>query len=86
MAGEVDEILPSGDRPDCLDVHAIIYVEREGQKSIIRGKDGRRLGRIIHNSRQEIIKLMGRNVYLDLRIKVLKDWQSDPKQLGRLGF
>ena len=86
VAVEVDEILPSGDRPDCLDVHAIIYVEREGQKSIIRGKDGRRLGRIIHNSRQEIIKLMGRNVYLDLRIKVLKDWQSDPKSLGRLGF
>ena len=61
-------------------------MEREGQKSIIVGKDGRRLGRIIHNSRQEISKLLGQNVYLDLRIKVLKNWQSDPKSLGRLGF
>ncbi|QGU05192.1 GTPase Era [Corynebacterium comes] len=86
VAVEVDEMLPNEEQPDRLDIHAIIYVEREGQKSIIVGKDGRRLGRIIHNSRQEIIKLLGHNVYLDLRIKVLKNWQSDPKSLGRLGF
>ncbi|AGF73078.1 GTPase Era [Corynebacterium halotolerans] len=85
VAVEVDEIL-ADENSDKLVIHAIIYVERPGQKSIIQGRDGRRMGRIIHNSRQEIIRLLGRNVYLDLRIKVLKNWQTDPKSLGRLGF
>ncbi|AEG82138.1 putative GTP-binding protein [Corynebacterium ulcerans 809] len=86
VAVQIDEILPNEEREDVLDVHAVIYVERTGQKSIIIGKDGRRLGRIIHNARPEVIKILGQNVFLDLRIKVLKNWQQDPKQLGRLGF
>ncbi|ADK29322.1 GTPase Era [Corynebacterium pseudotuberculosis] len=86
VAVQIDEILPNDEREDVLDVHAVIYVERPGQKSIIIGKDGRRLGRIIHNARPEVIKILGQNVFLDLRIKVLKNWQQDPKQLGRLGF
>lgn len=86
VAVEVDEIIPSSDREGVLDVHVIIYVERPGQKDIIMGKGGRRIGRIIHNARPQICELLGSNVYLDLRIKVLKNWQSDPKQLGRLGF
>jgi GTP-binding protein Era len=69
-----------------LDVHAVIFVEREGQKRILRGKDNRRMGRIIHNARKGLIDLLGQNVYLDLRMKVAKNWQSDPKQLGKLGF
>ncbi|QMV84922.1 GTPase Era [Corynebacterium hindlerae] len=86
VAVEIDEVLPNEDREGVLDVHAVIYVERPGQKTILMGKDNRRMGRIIHNSRQEIMNLLGQNIYLDLRIKVLKDWQSDPKALGRLGF
>lgn len=86
VAVQIDEILPNDEREGVLDVHAVIYVERPGQKSILIGKDGRRLGRIIHNARPEIIEILGSNVYLDLRIKVLKNWQQDPKQLGRLGF
>lgn len=86
VAVEVDEILPNEDREGVLDVHAVIYVERPGQKSIIIGKQGRRLGRIVYECRPAIIELLGQNVYLDLRIKVLKNWQSDPKSLGRLGF
>ncbi len=86
VAVEVDEILPNTEREGVLDVHVIIYVERPGQKDIIMGKGGRRIGRIIHNARPQICELLGQNVYLDLRIKVLKNWQSDPKQLGRLGF
>lgn len=86
VAVQIDEILPNDEREGVLDVHAVIYVERPGQKSILIGKDDRRLGRIIHNARPEIIKILGSNVYLDLRIKVLKNWQQDPKQLGRLGF
>ena len=86
VAVEVDEIIPNSEREGVLDVHVIIYVERPGQKDIIMGKGGRRIGRIIHNARPQICELLGSNVYLDLRIKVLKNWQSDPKQLGRLGF
>ncbi|KQB85113.1 GTPase Era [Corynebacterium oculi] len=86
VAVEVDEILPSQEREGVLDVHAIIYVERPGQKDIITGYKGRRMGRIIHHSRKSIVEMLGQNIYLDLRIKVLKNWQSDPKALGRLGF
>ncbi|MGV0359786.1 GTPase Era [Corynebacterium mastitidis] len=86
VAVEVDEILPSQEREGVLDVHAIVYVERPGQKAIITGYKGRRMGRIVHNARRSIIALLGQNIYLDLRIKVLKNWQSDPKALGRLGF
>lgn len=86
VAAEIDEILPDEDRPGVSNVHAVLYVERPGQKKIIEGKDGRRFGRIVHNARKQIIELLGHNVFLDLRIKVLKNWQSDPKSLGRLGF
>ena len=86
MAVEIDEVLPDQDREGVLNVHAVLYVERPGQKSIIAGKDGRRLSGIVHRARLEIIKLLDQNIYLDLRIKVLKNWQSDPKALGRLGF
>ena len=86
VAVEVDEMIPSQSRPGVLDVHAILYVERPGQKRILEGKDGRRFKRIVGTARKEIILLLGQNVYLDLRIKVLKNWQSDPKFLGRLGF
>lgn len=86
VAVEIDEILPDEDRPGVSNVHAVLYVERPGQKKIIEGKDDRRFGRIVHNARKQIIELLGHNVFLDLRIKVLKNWQSDPKSLGRLGF
>lgn len=86
VAVEVDEIIPNAERPGVLNIHAVIYVERPGQKSILIGKDGRRLSRITHVARQDIMELLGANVYLDLRLKVLKNWQSDPKSLGRLGF
>ncbi|AZA08803.1 GTPase Era [Corynebacterium pseudopelargi] len=86
VAVEVDEIIPNEEREGVLDVHALIYVEREGQKRIIAGRDGKRMGRIVHAARPQIIELLGQNVYLDLRMKVLKNWQQDPKLLGRLGF
>lgn len=86
VAVEVDEILPNAERDGVLDIHAVIYVERPGQKNILMGKDGRRMSRITHNARQDIMQLLGSNIYLDLRLKVLKNWQQDPKSLGRLGF
>lgn len=86
VAVQIDEVVPNPTREGVTDVHAVIFVEREGQKSIIRGKDGRRLSRTVHNARKQIIELLGHNVYLDIRLKVAKNWQSDPKHLGRLGF
>ncbi|MCQ9337254.1 GTPase Era [Corynebacterium phoceense] len=86
VAVGIDEMLPNPERPGVLNIHAIIYLERPGQQKIIEGKDGRRLNRIMGESRKKIIALLGHNVFLDLRIKVLKNWQSDPKFLGRLGF
>lgn len=86
VAVSVDEILPDEHRPGVLNIHAILYLERPGQKRIIEGKDGRRWTRLVGTARKEIMALLGQNVYLDLRVKVLKNWQSDPKQLGRLGF
>ena len=86
VAVEIDEVLPDEEREGVLNVHAVLYVERPGQKSIIVGKEGRRFRSLVRNAREEIIKLLGQNIYLDLRIKVLKNWQSDPKALGRLGF
>lgn len=85
VAVEVDEMLEDDER-DRLNIYAVLYVERPGQQKIIEGRDGRRLSRTVQQARREIIELLGRNVYLDLRIKVLKNWQSDPKSLGRLGF
>lgn len=86
VAVQIDEVVPNPTREGVLDVHAVIYVERDGQKAILRGKDGRRLSRTVHNARLQIIELLGQNIYLDVRLKVAKNWQSDPKQLGRMGF
>jgi GTPase len=73
------------DRP-LVDISAILYVERDSQKAIVIGKGGERLRRVGSRSRVQIEKLLGTPVYLDLRVKVAKDWQRDPKQLRRLGF
>ena len=71
---------------DLIDVHAILYVERDSQKGIVIGKGGARLKEVGTTARRQIEKLLGTKVYLDLRVKVAKNWQQDPKQLGRLGF
>lgn len=86
LAVVIDEINPRDDRDDLIDVHAILYVERDSQKGIIIGKGGARLREVGTAARGQIEKLLGTKIYLDLRVKVAKNWQSDPKQLGRLGF
>ena len=86
LAVVIDEVSPRDDRDDLIDVHAILYVERDSQKGIIIGKGGVRLREVGTAARRQIEKLLGTKVYLDLRVKVAKNWQSDPKQLGRLGF
>jgi GTPase len=86
IAVVVEEMGPRAGRDDLIDVHAELYVERPSQKSIVIGAKGARLKQVGTRARQQIEALLGAKVYLDLRIKVAKDWQRDPKQLRRLGF
>jgi GTP-binding protein Era len=86
IAVTVEEMLPHEGRDDLLDVHALLYVERPSQKGIILGHKGERLREVGTNARRQIEALLGSKVYLDLHVKVAKDWQRDPKQLRRLGF
>lgn len=83
VAVQIDEMIQEDRR---VNIYAVLYLERPGQKRIIEGPDGRRLSGIVHRARKQIIELTGQNVYLDVRVKVLKNWQQDPKALGRLGF
>ena len=83
VAVQIDEMIQEDRR---VKIYAVLYLERPGQKRIIEGPDGRRLSGIVHRARKQIIDLTGQNVYLDVRVKVLKNWQQDPKALGRLGF
>jgi GTP-binding protein Era len=89
LAVVVDEIIPrdaaEGETP-LLDVRVNLFVERDSQKAIIIGKGGSRLREVGTTARHGIEALLGSRVYLDLHVKVAKDWQRDPKQLGRLGF
>ncbi|MBM4522570.1 GTPase Era [Rhodococcus hoagii] len=71
---------------ELLDVHALLYVERPSQKGIVIGKGGARLREVGTAARKQIEKLLGVKIFLELHVKVAKDWQRDPKQLGRLGF
>jgi GTP-binding protein Era len=90
LAVVIDEVSPregrSEEQGDLIDVHAILYVERDSQKGIIIGKGGARLREVGTAARVQIEKLLGTKVYLDLRVKIAKNWQRDPKQLGRMGF
>jgi len=86
LAVVIEEVSPREGRDDLIDVHANLYVERESQKGIVIGKGGARLREVGTAARTQIEKLLGTKVYLDLRVKIAKNWQRDPKQLGRLGF
>ncbi|ORB83133.1 GTPase Era [Mycobacterium kansasii] len=86
LAVVINDVSPRDGRDDLIDVHAVLYVERDSQKGIVIGKGGVRLRQVGTAARTQIEKLLGTKVYLDLRVKVAKNWQRDPKQLGRLGF
>ncbi len=73
------------DKP-LLDVHANLYVERDSQKGIVIGHQGSRLREVGTAARQQIQAMLGTPVYLDLHVKIAKDWQRDPRQLRKLGF
>jgi GTP-binding protein Era len=90
IAVVIEEMVPREGRHDkaapMLDVHATIYVERQSQKGIVIGKGGERLRQVGTDSRRQIEALLGTKVFLDLHVKIAKDWQRDPRQLRKLGF
>lgn len=90
LAVVIEEVIPREGRTEkqgeMLDVHALLYVERPSQKGIVIGKGGARLREVGTKARLQIEKLLGTRIFLELHVKVAKDWQRDPKQLGRLGF
>jgi GTPase len=89
LAVVVDEMRQREGRPESdplLEVFVYLYVERDSQKAIVIGKGGSRLRDVGTTARAGIEAMLGQRVHLDLRVKVAKDWQRDPKQLRRLGF
>lgn len=86
LAVVIEEVRRREDREDLIEVYALLYVERDSQKGIVIGRGGARLRTVGTAARTQIEKLLGTKVFLDLRVKVAKNWQRDPKQLGRLGF
>jgi len=89
LAVVVSEMGPREDGPEedpIVDIYAEIYVERDSQKGIIIGKGGKQLRSIGKRARKNIQELLGTRVYLDLVVKVAKEWQRNPKHMNRLGF
>jgi GTPase len=89
IAVVVEEMGLRPDRPEdkpLLDIHANLFVERDSQKGIVIGHKGSRLREVGSEARKNIQAMLGTPVYLDLRVKIAKDWQRDPRQLRRLGF
>ncbi len=83
LAATLTDIVTEGGRTK---VFVSLIVERDSQKGIIIGKRGSMLRLIGERSRPTIEALLGRSVYLDLHVTIAKDWQRDPKALGKLGF
>jgi GTPase len=85
LAVTIDDMVERDDK-DLLEIYANLWVERDSQKGIVIGHRGARLQDVGARARGGIEALVGRQVFLSMRVKVAKEWQRDPKQLGRLGF
>ncbi len=84
VAVRVDEYHDNGEKN--AEIYATIFVERESQKPIVIGKGGSMIKQIGETSRKEIEKLVERKVFLELRVKVLKNWRNDPSALRQFGY
>ncbi|WP_423917454.1 GTPase Era [Frigoribacterium sp. 2-23] len=85
LAVTIDDMVERDDK-DLLEIYANLFVERDSQKAIVIGKGGARLREVGERARAQIEPLVGKQVFLSIRVKVAKEWQRDPKLLGRLGF
>jgi GTP-binding protein Era len=74
------------ERDDLTRIHCAIYVERTSQKKIIIGKGGERLKETGTRARQDIEKLLGHRIYLELFVKVEADWRNSEHKLNELGI
>lgn len=86
IAVTVADIAEREDKPGLTDIYADIVVERDSQKAIIIGRKGSRLRDVGARARAQLEPLIGTRIFLSLHVRVAKEWQRDPKQLGRLGF
>jgi GTP-binding protein Era len=84
--GVAIEEMTRDDRADLTSISALIYVERESQKGIIIGKGGEMIRKLGTDARGDLERLLGTRVYLDLRVKVKKDWRRDASQIKRFGY
>jgi len=82
----VEELAPDPDRDDVLRIEAVVFVERDSQKGIVIGKGASVLKEAGTEARHELEVLFGSKVHLETRVKVAKEWQADPKALGRFGY
>jgi len=79
-------VRPPEEGPPVTRIYADLYVERPSQKAIVLGHKASRLRDVGATARRQIEELLGTRVYLDLHVRVAKEWQRDPKQLRKLGF
>ena len=84
VAVRIDEFTERPD--DSAFIAATIFVERDSQKGIVIGRGGEMMKRIGTAARKEIEEMSGRKVFLELRVKVLKDWRKDEKAMRRFGY
>ena len=84
IAVRMDDYLEQGETN--AHINATIMVERESHKGIVIGKGGEMIKKIGTTARQEIEKMSGRKIFLELRVKVNKNWRNDPDSLRLLGY
>ena len=85
IAVAIEEIAP-GESEGVVAITATLFVERDSQKGIVIGKGGSVLRDIGSQAREEMQAILGTRVFLDLRVKLFKEWQRDPRKLQRLGY
>jgi len=71
---------------DLTSIEAVLFVERESQKGILIGKSGERIKAVGTQARSDLERLLNSRVFLDLRVKVRKDWRRDANQIRRFGY
>ena len=74
------------EKPNLYRIYAVIYVERDSQKGIIIGKHGAAIKRVGTEARRDLELLLGSKVFLDLSVKVRKNWRRDANQIRRFGY
>ena len=80
------QVVEMGREEELTRISCVILVERDSQKGIVIGKGGSMLKKIGSLAREELEVVLGTKVHLDLRVKVQKEWQRDPRALTRLGY